>query len=234
MQTHNAHHHHLGDMNDGSLTIYHDVGQFLSWPLWKRLGFRTLREPCIFFVLAGIYETCFHWLYILVRDRDRAAMSRFAFYWVVHSLFGWQFLVQMVRAQVVYGIVVVVLFHLQHQCNMPYRVDREVRTMMDAGLHGSTYVPMVWPLSVFILGVEAHHIHHVSTRVPCYRLIRCHAAGEAMGLWRRAGVNEVSSAVRAVKSLFHVLYEVAPCRLPKGVPPRFVSFELWRSLGLED
>jgi len=236
MRVHNHHHHVFGDKNDEtdwSLTVFHDVEQFLSWPLWKRFCYRTLRDPCVFFVLAGIYFTCFQWLFVLVSDRDCALLWPLAFYWLVRSLFGWQLLMQMIGAQVIYGSILFVLFHLQHGCNTPYRVDREVRTMMDTGLLGSTYMPIAWPLSVFTLGVEIHHVHHASTRVPCYRLMRCHAAGEALGLWRRAGINEVG-LLRAMKSLFHVLYEVAPHRLPKGVPPRFVSFEPWRSLGLED
>lgn len=81
---------------------------------------------------------------------------------------------------------------------------------------------MPWPLTVFTLGAEVHQVHHVSTRVPSYRLTQCHAEGDAAGLWDRAGVNKVG-AFRAFKSLFHVLYEVAPEKLPRRVAPKFVS-----------
>lgn len=37
------------------------------------------------------------------------------------------------------------------------------------------------------MGIEHHHIHHLDSRVPCYRLFECHSSAP-VGAWEAAGV----------------------------------------------
>ncbi|EIE23878.1 hypothetical protein COCSUDRAFT_47044 [Coccomyxa subellipsoidea C-169] len=71
----------------------------------------------------------------------------------------------------------IILFHLQHAAHIPnlyFDIPRDEHDRDLAGLMGSTfqYVPewLKWATN----GIEYHHIHHFSTRVPSYRIRACH------------------------------------------------------------
>jgi acyl-lipid omega-6 desaturase (Delta-12 desaturase) len=52
----------------------------------------------------------------------------------------------------------------------------------EAGLLGSTYLLVPWYLKWSTLGIEYHHIHHLTTRIPCYKLQECHEEASSV-LW---------------------------------------------------
>ena len=76
------------------------------------------------------------------------------------------------------GLIGIQLFHLQHQCNTPYRVTPAVHSKWDAGMLGSTHLLVPFPLTLVTAAIEFHHIHHASTQVPSYHLAACHREGE--------------------------------------------------------
>ena len=59
-------------------------------------------------------------------------------------------------------------------------------------------------LKFFTLGIEYHHIHHASTRVPCYKIQQCHEEAED-GLWD--GVVHVDTLEKYVVSTFHTMWD---------------------------
>jgi len=67
---------------------------------------------------------------------------------------------------------------LQHGANESFRSKSETFSKDECAILASTYIPILWPLSIFSLGIEFHHIHHLNTRVPCYALRKCHFDGE--------------------------------------------------------
>lgn len=101
---------------------------------------------------------------------------------------------------------------------------------------GSTHLLVAWPLTLVTLGIEFHHIHHASTRVPCYNLAACHEEGMNLkggDFWKRAGINQIGPR-RAALSMFHTLFEDGKVE-KEGTPmPRFTTFEPYKSLGLYD
>ena len=88
--------------------------------------------------------------------------------------------------------------------NTPYRVTSSRKSLIDAGLYGSTLLSIRWPFTLVTLGIEFHHIHHASVLVPSYHLARCHEEGERLRLFD--GINRVGG-YRAVMSLFHALFK---------------------------
>jgi hypothetical protein len=84
------------------------------------------------------------------------------------------------------------IFALQHDAVAPpllgYRAPAASHSRDAAALRGSTYIPVPkWLSKRVLLGIEHHHIHHLDSRVPCYRLMECHE-GAPSGMWEAAGV----------------------------------------------
>ena len=116
-------------------------------------------------------------------------------------------------------------------------LNNEKNTTTTTKAKSKTLTPRISLLSLPLTTrrTEFHHIHHASTRVPCYFLSRCHDEGESrFGKgWSRAGVNRVG-VVRAFKSFFHSLFHSNKVEKEGEPIPKFVSFEPYQSLGLHD
>ncbi|KAK9916615.1 hypothetical protein WJX75_004908 [Coccomyxa subellipsoidea] len=79
-----------------------------------------------------------------------------------------------------------ILFHWQHYANVPnmyFGIPKDEHERDLASLMGSTfqYVPEWYKWATF--GIEYHHIHHFSTKVPSYQLRPCHDTAPP-GMWR--------------------------------------------------
>jgi len=190
------------------------------------VGSPQIRDPLLFFPLGGFFV--FFINKPLIHGPQRILLPL-----LVCCILGRQTAIGYLEAAWVAGALGVAAFHLQHHCNTPYRVaDNSSRSPLDAGMLGSTRMPLCFPLSLFSFGIEYHHIHHIDSRVPGYRLPRCDAEGSQLGLWKRA--NTVAAG-RAIRSLFHTQFEGSRrVRDANGVEPRFVSFWPYSALGLQD
>jgi len=74
-----------------------------------------------------------------------------------------------------YGVMFgFMMFHWQHEVNNAYWVPNTEYNEIEAGLLGSTYLLVPWYLKWSTLGIEYHHIHHLTTRIPSYKLQMCH------------------------------------------------------------
>jgi omega-6 fatty acid desaturase (delta-12 desaturase) len=246
-KSHNHHHRHLGrfDIMDFSLTVWFSEKEYRSMPLLLQIAYRIIRDP---FILPNLLSAHVFWLFPFIKGPVETAINRLSFYAPLYALLGQKTTLLYLTSTWVGGIIGIQLFHLQHQCNTPYRVTPPIHSKWDAGMLGSTYLLMPWPLSFMTLGIEYHHIHHASTQVPCYNLAACHdegtrwshskdvagKSGSKPNLWERAGVNVVGPK-RAFLSLFHTLFEGDVKYEEEGKPlPRFTSFDIYKYLGLVD
>lgn len=224
---HNSHHSHFGDVTvkDSSLTVYFSEQELLEAPWYKRLLHRVIRDPIVFYPVAGLF------VFFLNRPLQHGPY-RLLVPLLVWQLLGTQTLIPYMLASWLAGSLGVAAFHLQHCCNEPYRVQNgELRSHLDAAMLGSTRIPVAWPLSVFSYGIQYHHIHHYDIRVPGYRLQRCDAEGNALGMW--SGVSSVTG-IRACKSLFHTVFSGSKKFADSDGPARFSSFWPYSALGLQD
>jgi len=64
------------------------------------------------------------------------------------------------------------LFYVQHQFENTYWADNPSWTFHDAALHGSSYYDLPHLLRWFTANIGLHHVHHLSSRIPYYRLPR--------------------------------------------------------------
>jgi acyl-lipid omega-6 desaturase (Delta-12 desaturase) len=66
----------------------------------------------------------------------------------------------------------VLIFHIQH--TFPELKRYPFKDTFLNGLTGSTYLQVPLLLKFFTHGIEFHHVHHISSQVPAYRLEACH------------------------------------------------------------
>jgi len=93
---------------------------------------------------------------------------------IVAALFwfgGWQVVVFIYLPTVFLGAAIGMwLFFVQHQFEETSWDHDEGWDVQDAALHGSSYYVLPEPLRWFSANIGAHHIHHLASRIPYYRL----------------------------------------------------------------
>jgi len=76
------------------------------------------------------------------------------------------------------------LFYVQHQFERTYWSHDETWNFHDAALHGSSHYQLPSVLRWFTANIGVHHIHHLCSRIPSYRLpdvLRDHPQLAAVG-----------------------------------------------------
>jgi omega-6 fatty acid desaturase (delta-12 desaturase) len=74
---------------------------------------------------------------------------------------------------VIGGAVAVFLFYVQHQFDDTYWEHEEGWDFYSAGVHGSSFLDLPRPLHWLTGNIGYHHIHHLVSRIPNYRLAQC-------------------------------------------------------------
>jgi omega-6 fatty acid desaturase (delta-12 desaturase) len=64
------------------------------------------------------------------------------------------------------------LFYVQHQFENTHWSDGSHWNFQQAALHGSSHYDLPWILRWFTGNIGIHHVHHLSSKVPFYRLSR--------------------------------------------------------------
>ena len=211
---HLFHHAHSGDLAlfDPADTVMFTARQFRALPAGWRAAVRVLRDPLVFHLLVPALQ--WFLLYPLAgATRDRWVLAGHA----VHAALAWRCLGWAHYAGLYAACVVgVALFHLQHAanpCQRTHDVPGAQRCAAAAALRGSTHLRVPPPLAWVTLGIQYHHVHHLDTRVPSYRLAECHHAAPP-GAW--AGVASLG-AREAAAAMRNVMYdEDARCMVPFG------------------
>lgn len=198
---HLFHHAHSGDLAlfDAADTIMFTERQFRSLKPAPRAVVRCLRDPVVFHLLVPALQW-FALYPLAAATRDRWVVAGHA----AHGLLAWRWLgffhYSGLYAACVAGVA---LFHLQHAANPCARVHDvpgAARCAAQAALRGSTHLRVPPALAWATLGIEFHHVHHLDTRVPSYRLQACHEAAPP-GAWHGVaslGAREAAEAMRNV------------------------------------
>ncbi|VVU94795.1 Fatty acid desaturase [seawater metagenome] len=216
---HGNHHKVHGNKSevDGTKTVI-TLKKFKSLPFLKKYFYRFFRSPIIFFSILPLYIFWFN--HIL---KPIHVVRRIIFFYLIHR-YGKKRLVKSVFiGQIITGIYGVMIFHLQHQVNTGYWKEFETRDKLSydrAQLHGASMLQVPIFLKWITFGIEYHHIHHLTPRIPSYNLQKCHEDNEHL-------FNKITKVgyKQAFKSLFHTLYDENE--------QRYVSFWIDRCLGLQ-
>ncbi|MEK7819658.1 MAG: fatty acid desaturase, partial [Pseudomonadota bacterium] len=207
-QAHNIHHATCGDLQKrgiGDVSVL-TVAEYLGLPRWKRLAYRIYRNPAVMLGIGPAY------LFLvknrlpldLIRDHRETLIgvmgTNFAIAGALIGLgLGFGFLdVLMVQVPVVLlsSTVGVWLFYVQHQFERTYWRDRADWDFHEASVMASSFYDLPQPLRWFSGDIGLHHVHHLSCRIPNYRLKACLADIPALRNLNRLGFRDSLSCFR--------------------------------------
>ncbi|KAK9812706.1 hypothetical protein WJX72_002411 [[Myrmecia] bisecta] len=215
-QWQHVHHHQVSGTEDSAeidhgATTYWTTQQWRTYSKTKQAILRVMRDPFVYFTLIpGAVFLLFYRIPRLRKSRKAGRRTGVAFTNVFKAVelplglavLGWAWLRCELLAIAFGAGIGFMLFHLQHHVNAAYRAPQSTHDCLKAALQGSTYVPIPWCLRWVTLGIEYHHIHHLSTQVPCYQLQACHEEAPE-GCWDDV---VVVTPLKALRSIFRVMW----------------------------
>jgi acyl-lipid omega-6 desaturase (Delta-12 desaturase) len=156
------------------------VAEYLARPRWHRLRYRAYRHPAVMFGIGPFF------LFVLQNRLPAGFMRDGWLPWVstmatnvavaaVAGLLIWAIGFQaflLVHAPVLLlgAVAGVWLFYVQHQFERTYWAKRETWNVHEAGLRGSSHYDLPAVLRWFTANIGVHHVHHLSSQIPYYRL----------------------------------------------------------------
>jgi len=185
-RTHAYHHAHSGDLDFRGFgdVDTHTVREYLSWPRWKRLRYRLYRHPLVLFGVAPFYQFIFKHRYPwdIPRDWTQAWKS---VWWTNAALLGIvalmgftigieRFLLVQLPVTFIASSAGIWMFYVQHQYEDTYWHWHEEWDYYEASLRGSSYLVLPKPLQWITANIGVHHVHHMSARIPNYKLQQVH------------------------------------------------------------
>jgi omega-6 fatty acid desaturase (delta-12 desaturase) len=164
----------IGDID--TLTVH----EYLALSRWGRLRYRLYRHPAIMFGVGPIY------LFIL-RHRLPCGLTKEgwgpwvstmatngAIALVVAGMMWWigvvPFLLLHLPIAIIAGAIGVWLFYVQHQFEHTLWSENPNWSLSTAALYGSSYYDLPAVLRWFTANIGVHHVHHLCSRIPFYRL----------------------------------------------------------------
>jgi omega-6 fatty acid desaturase (delta-12 desaturase) len=177
------------DRRDTGIDLYSTVAtvkEYLALSKGRQFLYRIIRHPAVTQILLpplvflALYRIPFDAPRNWFRERRSVLMTNLALVVVLGALslafgFGTMALVQF-PIIVVASIVGVWLFSVQHRFEETLWERQDGWSHVHASLEGSSYLRLPRVLQWFTGNVGFHHVHHLSARVPNYRLQECHEA----------------------------------------------------------
>jgi omega-6 fatty acid desaturase (delta-12 desaturase) len=102
----------------------------------------------------------------------------------------------------------IVLFTVQHNFENSYASDDEGWDYVTAAIEGTSFLVLPRWLNWFTSNIAYHHVHHLSARIPNYRLLQCH--NEYQDLFSDVPRIELSGIPQALKC---ILWDVGHRRI---------------------
>jgi omega-6 fatty acid desaturase (delta-12 desaturase) len=189
---HAVHHATTGNLDrrgGGDVTLL-TVAEYRALPLGRRLAYRLYRHPLVMF---GVGPA---WLILWVMRVPRGSPWRRWRDWVsivgtdaalvglvtvlvlilgpLPVLLGW------LPVMLLAASIGVWLFYVQHQFEEAYWEPRPQWDFHAAALRGSSFYDLPLVLHWMTGNIGFHHIHHLASRIPNYRLRECHEANPTL------------------------------------------------------
>lgn len=181
-RSHAIHHATSGDLDRrgvGDIDTL-TVEEYRAKSAWGRLCYRLYRNPVVMFVFGPSY------VFLLQGRLPVGFMRSGRALWVstmttnaaivaVAALLVWAvgpatFFMVHTPIVVLAASVGVWLFFVQHQFDRTHWSKGDDWNASEAALYGSSYYHMPAPLNWLTANIGIHHVHHLSSRIPFYRL----------------------------------------------------------------
>ena len=179
---HALHHSNAGNLDRRGIgdVMTLTVAEYSARGRWGRLGYRLYRNPAVMFGLGPA------WLFVLNNRLPIGLMKAGMTYWVsamatnicllavlvgLWFLGGFTAIFAVWLPSVLVGATIGVwLFYVQHQFETAHWDHEPDWSLHDAALHGSSHYVLPQPLQWLTANLGMHHIHHLQSRLPFYRL----------------------------------------------------------------
>ncbi len=184
------------------------VKEYLALSRWGRLKYRMYRHPAVMFGVGPAYMFIIQhrvpvgfmragWRPWLSTQATNAAAA------LIAGLLIWQiglgaFLLVHLPVIILAATFGVWLFYVQHQFEHTLWEDNRTRSLHEVALHGSSDYVLPGVLSWFTANIGIHHVHHLCSRIPYYRLGRVLKENPELGEIGRVTLWESVKAVRLV------------------------------------
>jgi len=207
-QAHNTHHATCGNLQKrgiGDISVL-SVAEYTALTGWKRLAYRIYRMPAVLLVVGPIFLFMIKYRLPmdLIRQNPKLLIgvmgTNLGIAGALTALgFGFGF----VDVLMIYLPVILIasaagvwLFYVQHQFENTYWKKDDAWDFHEASVMASTYYDLPRVLRWFSGDIGIHHIHHLSSRIPNYRLRACLAAIPALQTVNRIGLRDSLSCFR--------------------------------------
>jgi acyl-lipid omega-6 desaturase (Delta-12 desaturase) len=203
---HSLHHAHTGNLDKrGPGEIYTmTLAEYESASWWRRLGYRAYRHPLLMLLVGPSLVFLFERRFpqrgmsrkiLLSVVATNLALAAWALGW--SALAGWQtFLLIQGTSLVAGGAIGAWMLYIQHQYEDTYYQSAGDWQFELAALQGSSYLELPPALAWVVGNANFHHVHHLSAKIPNYRLRLAH---EGQSMFRRTPVVTVRTSIDALR-----------------------------------
>ena len=204
-RTHAVHHAHSGNLDHrgvGDIDML-TVREYLALSRPRRLLYRLYRHPLVMFGIGPVYAFVLRhrlpfglmrsgwqpWASTMATNLGIAAVAALMI-WLVGLV---PFLMVHLPITFLAAAIGVWLFYVQHQFEETFWDRDKDWNFHEAALRGSSHYDLPHVLRWFTANIGIHHIHHLCSRIPYYRLprvLRDHpqlAAPRRLTLWQSLG-----------------------------------------------
>ncbi|KYG82759.1 fatty acid desaturase [Roseivirga echinicomitans] len=184
-KSHSVHHKLNGQLelrDIGDVTTY-TVAEFQEFSKGKRFGYRVYRSPIVMFLIGPIYYVFIHNRLAKIKLPAFKSAKKgvilnnillLAAFTILGFSLGWvKFLLVHVTILVMFSIIAIWFFYVQHQHEHGYKQWKKNWDYVTSALKGSTYykIPRVFNWLTGNIGI--HHVHHLNPLIPNYNLKKC-------------------------------------------------------------
>ena len=180
-RSHSIHHSSSGNLGKRGIGDIHTmtVAEYKAASWLERLQYRLYRNPIILFGLGPGYI-------FFLQNRLPVGLMESAKYWISAMATNAAILVALTVIWYFGGLMPILLiflpttllaatagmwlFYVQHQFEDAHWNEDEDWEMHEAALHGSSHYVMPRPLQWLSANIGIHHVHHLYSRIPFYRL----------------------------------------------------------------
>ena len=183
--THAMHHGSTGDLDHrgwGDIPTL-TVKEYFEMAAWKRFFYRLYRHPLVLFGVmpAFVFLLLQRWPFTYPKNIKKVRMSvhltnltllafTVGMCWLIGVV---PFLVICLLPAAIAGTIGVWLFYVQHQFEDAYWERHENWDLFTAAFEGSSHYDLPRVLRWMTANIGLHHIHHLDSRIPNYRLQKC-------------------------------------------------------------
>jgi acyl-lipid omega-6 desaturase (Delta-12 desaturase) len=185
---HKVHHSTVGNLDQRGIgdvpTLTTEEFNKLSW--WRKLKYRAFRHPIFLFGIAPmllfVFQHRFTRKYMTFKERLYVNLTTAAvigitllMIWIIGLKAYLMIQLPVFYISAVHGVW---LFYVQHQFEDVLWTRTEGWDYKTVAIQGSSYFKLPKILQWFTGNIGFHHIHHLSPRIPNYKLETCHNENE--------------------------------------------------------